>query len=101
MLVPTKAGTTKAKYPALNWGYNQGGHLLDVTEGVLMMEDSNLSVINATQTKAGKVTISNSTYRWCAERDSVSLAWLFYGNTRYLSSTSVHNASQVGAVALL
>jgi hypothetical protein len=101
MMAPTKAGSTKAKYPALNWGYNQGGHLWDVTEGVLMMEDSNLAVINATQTKAGKVTLANSSYRWFAERSGVSLAWVFYGTNRTLSNDRVHNAYQVGAVSLL
>lgn len=101
MMAPTKAGSTKAKYPALNWGYNQGGHLWDVTEGVLMMEDSNLAVINATQTRAGKVTLSNSSYRWFAERFGVNSAWFFNGVHRTLSSTNVHLTNQIGAVALL
>lgn len=101
MMVPTKAGSTKAKYPALNWGYNQGGHLWDVTEGVLMMEDSNLAVINATQTKAGKVTLANNSNRWFAERYSVSYAWNFNGAYRYLSGYGVGGAHRVGGVALL
>ena len=101
MMAPTKEGSTKAKYPALNWGYNQGGHLWDVTEGVLMMEDSNLAVINATQTKAGKVTLSNASYRWFAERYSVSGAWFFNGAYRDLYGTYVYYALQVGAVSLL
>lgn len=101
MMAPTKSGSTKAMYPALNWGYNQGGHLWDVSEGVLMMEDSNLAVINATQTKAGKVTMANSSTRWFAERYSVSYAWYFSGTTRHLYNGYVSNALQVGAVALL
>lgn len=101
MMAPTKAGSTKAKYPALNWGYNQGGHLWDVTEGVLMMEDSNLAVINATQAKAGKVTLANSSYRWFAERYNVYNAWYFSGGNRNLSNNSVNNTFQVGAIALL
>ena len=101
MLVPTKAGSTKAKYTALNWGYNQGGHLWDITEGVLMMEDANLAIINATQTKAGKVTLSNSSGRWFAERYYVYSAWTFNGTDRTLNSSSVSGAFQVGAVALL
>ena len=101
MMAPTKAGSTKAKYPALNWGYNQGGHLWDVTEGVLMMEDSNLAVINATQTKAGKVTLSNASNRWFAERSGVRYAWNFYGAHRTLNTYHVHNTIQVGAVSLL
>ena len=101
MLVLTKAGSTKAKYPALNWGYNQGGHLWDVNEGVLMMEDANLAIINATQTKAGKVTLSNNSFRWFSERCNVNGAWLFSGSTRTLYSNVVNYAFQVGAVALL
>jgi hypothetical protein len=101
MYVPTKAGTSKAKFPALNWAFRQNGHLWDVTEGVLMMEDSNLTVINATQTKAGKVTLSNSSYRWFAERYGVNYVWLFYGYNRDLNNGGVYVALQVGAVALL
>jgi hypothetical protein len=102
MMAPTKAGSTKAKYPALNWGYNQGGHLWDVTEGVLMMEDSNLAVINATQTKAGKVTLSNASTRWFAERCNVNSAWIFGGTGRVLGAgNGVGNTYQVGAVSLL
>lgn len=101
MMAPTKAGSTKAKYPALNWGYNQGGHLWDVTEGVLIFEDANLAVINATQTKAGKVTLATSSNRWFARRFDVNYAWYFYGAYRTLNYGSVSNALQVGAVALL
>ena len=101
MMAPTKSGGTKAMYPHLNWAYLQGGHLWDVTEGVLMMKDSNLAVINATQTKAGKVTLSNSSTRWFAERYNVAIVWLFYGYYRTLTNLSVHNALQVGAIALL
>ena len=101
MLVPTKAGSTKAKYPALNWGYNQGGHLWDVTEGVLMMEDDNLAIINHTQTKAGKVTLSNVSIRWFAERYNVNHAWIFNGTYRTLNLNYVHYANQVGAVSFL
>lgn len=101
MMAPTKSGGTKAIYTALNWAYLQGGHLWDVTEGVLMMEDSNLAVINATQTKAGKVTLANSLTRWFAERLNGTNAWLFYGTTRTLSNYPVLNTYQVGAIALL
>lgn len=102
MMAPTKSGGTKAMYPALNWGYLQGGHLWDVTEGVLMMEDSNLSVINATQTKAGKVTLANSSLRWFAERYNAYTAWSFNGTYRTLNGYhGVSHASQVGAIALL
>lgn len=101
MMAPTKSGGTKAIYPSLNWAYLQGGHLWDVTEGVLMMEDSNLAAINATQTKAGKVTLANSSDRWFAERYSVNGAWFFYGTYRSLIYIYVYGAYQVGAIALL
>lgn len=101
MMAPTKAGTAKAKFPALNWGYQQGGHLWDVTEGVLMMEDVNLAIINATQRTAGKVQLSNASYRWFAERYSVFSAWFFYGTPRNLNTTNVASTGQVGAVSLL
>lgn len=101
MMAPTKSGGTKAMYPHLNWAYLQGGHLWDVTEGVLMMEDSNLAVINATQTKAGKVTLANSSHRWFAQRCYVSYAWFFSGYIRGLSNGNVYATIQVGAIALL
>ena len=101
MMAPTKSGGSKAMYPALNWAYLQGGHLWDVTEGVLMMEDANLSIINATQTKAGKVTLANSSDRWFAERYNVNGAWFFSGGYRTLNSYRVSNTFQVGAVVLL
>ena len=101
MTAPTKAGSTKAMYPALNWGYLQGGHLWDVTEGVLMMEDNNLAIINGTQNKAGKVTLTNSSYRWFAQRYNVYNAWYFSGTTRTLYGNHVSDTLQVGAVALL
>ena len=101
MMAPKKSGGTKAIYPSLNWAYLQGGHLWDVTEGVLMMEDSNLSVINATQTKAGKATLANNSNRWFAERSNVHNAWFFYGGYRHLITNYVLNTHQVGAIALL
>jgi len=101
MMAPTKSGGVKAIYPSLNWAHLQGGHLWDVTEGVLMMEDSNLAVINATQTKAGKVTLANSSFRRFAERYHVHNAWFFHGYTRNLYYTYVNGAFQVGGIALL
>jgi hypothetical protein len=100
LMAPTKSGGTKAILPAHNWAYRQGGHLWDVSEGVLMMEDANLAVINATQTKAGKVTLSNASTRWWAERYSAYNAWVFGGIVRNLGYYSVYGASQVGAVSL-
>ena len=101
MMAPTKTGTVKAKFPALNWAYNQGGHLWDIEEGVLMMEDANFAIINATQTKAGKVVLSNASYRWFAQRYHVTNAWFFSGTNRYLTYSNVNGALEVGAVSLL
>ena len=89
-------------YPALNWAYLQGGHLWDVNEGTLMMEDERLAILNATQQKAGKVTLGIGPTRWFAERCNVHIAWFFSGTTRSLSNGGVvSNALQVGAVTLL
>ena len=101
MMAPTKAGGTKAMYPALNWAYLQGGHLWDVNEGTLMMEDERLAILNATQQKAGKVTLGSGTNRLFAERYDVYHAWFFNGTTRYLDGNYVYGAYQVGAVTLL
>jgi hypothetical protein len=102
MMAPTKAGGMKAMYPALNWAYLQGGHLWDVNEGTLMMEDERLAILNATQQKAGKVTLGSGTYRWFAERYSVNNAWFFHGTSRSLNNIGgVNGAYQVGAVTLL
>lgn len=101
MMAPTKAGGTKAKYPAMNWAYNQSAHLLDVDEGVLMMEDKNLATINAMQTKVGKVTLSNASSRWFCQRYSVYNAWYFGGYGRGLVYSTVNVSAQVGAVSLL
>lgn len=101
MMAPTKAGSTKAKFPAMNWAYNQGGHLLDIEEGVLMMEDANFAIINATQTKAGKVVLSNASTRWFSHRYNVYNAWFFYGTARSLNYSIVPYAYLVGAVTLL
>lgn len=88
-------------YPALNWAYLQGGHLWDVNEGTLMMEDERLAILNATQQKAGKVTLESGTHRWVAGRCDVGTAWFFHGTRRYLNTNSVYYAYQVGAVTLL
>lgn len=101
MMAPTKTGGTKAKFPALNWAYLQGGHLWDVTEGCLMMIDDNLATINDTQRKAGKVQLANSSTRWFAQRYNVYNAWYFYGGARTLYGNHVYSTLQCGAVSLL
>lgn len=111
MTAPTKDGSTKALYPALNWpvnislnadGMNSGDwHLWDVREGSLMMRDETLAKINATRVKMGVSQISNSTYRWFAERHDANGAWYFHGNNGTLITNTVNNGYQVGAVTLL
>lgn len=101
MTAPTHDGGTKVKFPALNWAYLQGGHLWDVHEGIIIMKDANLDIINATQTKVGKVTIANNTSRWFAQRCSVNRAWFFNGNGSNLNNYYVDVTFQVGAVTLL
>ena len=104
MMAPTKAGTPKAKFPALNWAYTLSGSwaLWGVRRGTLLMKDDNLALINSTQAKAGKVTISAATTRWWAQRYHAFLAWIFYGTYRSLGNYyHVNNAYQVGAVTLL
>lgn len=96
-----KTGTTKAKFPALNWAFTQGGYLWDVHDGVAIMDDDNLAAINATQQKVGKVQLAKNSPLWFAQRYDVNYAWLFYGAGRVLSTTSVYSALQVGAVSLL
>jgi hypothetical protein len=100
---PTKDGSAKAKFPALNWAWSLGGdnYLWGVDEGTVFMDDENLKAINATQSKAGKVNISAATSRWFAQRYNVYYAWFFNGTYRYLDSNVVNNANQVGAVTLL
>ena len=103
MMAPTKDGGTKAKFPALNWAYSLGGDnfLWGVKEGTLFMEDSRRAKLNAVQTKMGKINISAATNRWFAQRYNVYYAWIFSTTYRYLTSTNVSYAIQVGAVTLL
>jgi len=111
MLAPTKAGSTKAKYPALNWAYNVAynadglrtgsWHLWDVREGCIIMDDANNAAINTTRAAQGLTQISNATYRWFAQRCYVFSAWFFYGYTGNLDGGDVYNAYQAGAVTLL
>ncbi len=101
MTVPTKAGGTKAMYPALNWAWAQGAHLMGVDEAVLTHEDKNLAIINAVQTKAGKMIFANSSNRWFAQRYFTYFAWYFSGLGRILSYSGVVNSFQVVALSLL
>lgn len=111
MTAPTKDGSTKVKYPALNWplgvGFNANGlrqgdwHLWDVREGAIIMRDDTLAKINATRQKMGVTQVSISTTRWFAERYDVNYAWFYYGYYGNLNYSTVNNGLQVGAVTLL
>ena len=111
MMAPTKDGSSKAKYPALNWAYNvaynadglRGGdwHLWDVREGCIIMDDAQNAVINTTRAAQGNTQISNATSRWFAQRSNVYSAWRFSGTTGTLDGGGVYSTSQVGAVTLL
>lgn len=108
---PTKDGGTKAKFPALNYGYNRSYgvaglnagdlHLPGVLEGTELMKDDCINTLAPSVTKMGTTAINNSTYRWWAERYNVNNAWFFNAFTGYLYSTNVLNAYRCQAVALL
>ena len=77
-------------------------YLWGAHEGVKLLSDEGLSLFNAIQTKVGKSTLGNGSYRWFAQRCNVGSAWTFYGSTRMLgSSYHVNGSGQVGAVSLL
>lgn len=107
---PTKAGGTKYKFPHLYYCYNRSYSIdgLDfgdwfspgVVEGVQMMDDKTIALVNPTATKMGIPTISNSSYRWLAQRYSVYHAWIFGGNSGYLNFNHVNGAVLSQAVAL-
>ena len=112
MTAPKKAGGTKPKFPALNkvltYGYtgvsgvDKGDmYLWGAHEGIKLLSNEGSSLFNAIQSKVGKSTLSNSSYRWFAQRYGVGYAWIFGGNPRMLHTSYVSNASQVGAVSLL
>lgn len=109
--VPTKAGSTKYKYPALNYAYNTtygiagldygDWFLHGVHEGALIMEDDKMAIINATLTKMSATAISNSSHRWFAQRCNGTYAWNFNGGSGNLNGYNVYGANQAQAVTLL
>lgn len=108
---PTKDGGTKYKFPALYYGYNRSygvagldfgdWHLPDVLEGTQLMKDACIDALAPSITKMGTTAINNSTYRWFAQRYSVSYAWLFSGYSGVLSGGDVYCTHRCQAVALL
>ena len=111
MTAPTKAGSTKYKYPALWYGYNKSfgvdgldfgdWYLPGVAEGAMLMRDETLAALSPSISKMGTTAINNSAYRWWAQRCNVYNAWLFGGNDGYLYGTGVYFALRAQAVALL
>lgn len=56
--------------------------------------------LNMALSLAGAKVIDFASYRWFAQRFSVTNAWVFYGYFRSLNTNNVHNSNQVGAVSL-
>lgn len=108
---PTKDGGTKAKFPALNYGYNRSYgvaglnagdfHLPGVLEGTELMKDDCINTLAPSVTKMGTTAINNSMHRWWAERCYVGAAWFFDGYHGNLNNTYVNNTIRCQAVALL
>ena len=111
MTAPTKAGSTKYKYPALWYGYNKSfgvdgldfgdWYLPGVAECTMLMRDETLADLSPSITKMGTTAINNSAGRWFAERYNVNSAWIFYGSYGILGSYGVSNSYRCQAVALL
>ena len=111
MTAPTKAGSTKHKYPALWYGYNKsfgvGGldfgdwYLPGVADGAMLMRDETLAALSPSISKMGTTAINNSTTRWFAQRYGVNNAWVFNGANGTLNNFGVSNSIRAQAVALL
>lgn len=111
MTAPTKSGATKYKYPALYYGYAKSfgvdgldfgdWYLPGVAEGTMLMKDETLAALAPSVTKMGTTAINNSTARWFAQRYNVYHAWLFSGNSGFLTYSGVSFSVRCQAVALL
>ena len=111
MTAPTKAGSTKHKYPALWYGYNKSfgvdgldfgdWYLPGVADGAMLMRDETLAALSPSISKMGTTSINNSTSRWFAQRYNVSFAWFFYGLYGNLFNGNVYGTARAQAVALL
>lgn len=110
-MAPTKDGGTKAKFPALNYGYNRSYgvaglnvgdlHLPGVLEGTELMKDDCINTLAPSVTKMGTTAINNSTHRWFAQRYYVNYAWFFNGYHGTLNFNHVYITIRCQAVALL
>ena len=111
MTAPTKAGSTKHKFPALYYGYNKSfgvdgldfgdWYLPGVSEGAMLMRDETLAALSPSISKMGTTAINNSTGRWFAQRSNVHLAWIFHGNHGLLDNSLVYGGPRCQAVTLL
>lgn len=111
MMAPTKAGSTKAKFPAMNkacfLSYNNDllktgkWFLPGCQEGCELMNDETLAILAPSITKMGTTAINNGTYRWFAERYNVYNARIFNGYYGFLNYINVHYRFRVQAVTLL
>ena len=111
LMAPTKAGSTKAKFPAMNKAYvlSYNNDLLKTgkwflpgcQEGCELMNDETLAILEPSITKMGTTAINNSTTRWFAERYNVYSARLFYGYYGYLNANGVNSRIRAQAVTLL
>ncbi len=111
LTAPTKAGSTKAKFPAMNAcalvAYDADGlgigdwYLPGVAEGCALMCDETIDALAVATTKMGAEGISGATYRWFSQRYSVYGGWSFGGNGRVLVYGNVDNAYRVQGVTLL
>ena len=111
MTAPTKAGSTKAKFPAMNKAvtvaYNnellKAGKwfLPGCLEGCELMNDEKLAILAPSITKMGTTAINNSTYRWFAQRYSANGARYFGGAHGTLNPNYVYYRYRAQAVALL
>lgn len=111
MTVPTKSGSTRGKYLAMNTCYNVNynnaalatgkWHLPTSEEGCHLLADETLAAIRPTISKMSGTTINNSTHRWFVERYNVSYARTFNGNYGGLIYNYVNLAYRTQAVTLL
>ena len=111
MTAPTKAGSTKHKFPALWYGYNKSlgvsgldfgdWYLPGVAEGTMLMRDETIAALSPSISKMGTTTINNSTHRWFAQRGDVIYAWFFTGSIGSLSGYLVGYGVRCQAVTLL
>lgn len=108
---PTKDGGTKAAFPAMaackavSYGVENldsgDWYLPSSLEGCYLLDDANLTLLQASISVMGTTAVNNSTNRWFAERCSVGSARYFYGSGGTLGYNGVFYALRAQAVALL